>query len=123
MSNKIIDLIDKLCAVDKDISKVQHQLKKLEAEYTKYNDQLLVVMQKSKLSSAKTKSGTAIVNEQRLPQIKDRAKFWKYVREHKAFDLVQNRISSTAYFERLEDGEKVPGVDIFTKKSVSIRRR
>ena len=59
----------------------------------------------------------------RFPSIKDRSKFDKYVFKHRALDLFQNRISARAYQARLDEGEAVPGVSVYERTSISIRKR
>lgn len=50
-----------------------------------------------------------------IPTVKDWEKFDAYVIKNKATDLYHRRISSTAYNARIENGEEVPGVEIFEK--------
>lgn len=48
--------------------------------------------------------------------------FYEYVKENDAFYLLQKRLSTQALREMVESGEKVPGVEMFEKVDVSIRK-
>lgn len=62
-----------------------------------------------------------VVTKQK-PQIKDWEVFYAYVSKNKAFELLQRRISDTAIQERLDDGKKVPGVEMFNAVTVSLTK-
>jgi bifunctional DNA-binding transcriptional regulator/antitoxin component of YhaV-PrlF toxin-antitoxin module len=116
-------LIDKLYGFDQKITAQEAVLKKLKTKRALKERKLLNIMQDNKLEKAAGKRGAASVSRRDIPTIKNPHKFQQYVRKRNAYDLYQNRISSKAYFARLEEGEAVPGVEIFKKVSVSIRKR
>lgn len=84
---------------------------------------LLRGFNKEDISGCKGKQGVAVILRHRHAKIGDREKLLKYIKKNDAFDLFQNRLSSTAYFDRLEEGEKVPGVDTWEDIKVSVRKR
>lgn len=67
--------------------------------------------------------GVAGIKKTEFPSIKDRKKFWKFVIKQRAYDLLQNRVSKKAYDDRVEDGVEVPGIAVFEKIAISIRKR
>ena len=115
--------IDALYNFDQRIHAIERRLKKIKGRRAIEERKLLRAMQDSKLEKGAGKRANAAISKRRIPTIKNQRKFQKYVKKHNAFDLYQNRIASRAYFARLEENEKVPGVDIFEKVSVSIRKR
>lgn len=116
-------LIDKLRAKDLSIAKAEKVVKDLKTERRRLETKALKAFDKDDIDGAKGKSGIANIRETRHPQIKDRRKFMKYLLKNKAWDLLQNRIASRAYFDRLEEGESVPGVEVFNSVRVSVRAR
>ena len=71
---------------------------------------------------ARGRLATAFVSEQKHPKIVSYQKFWGYVVKHQAYDLLQKRVASTAYYDRRENGERVPGVKTFRQTKISVRK-
>ena len=78
---------------------------------------------KDDIDGCKGSRGVARISTTQHPSIKDRKKFLKYVRQNQAWDLFQNRVASKAYFDRVDEGEDVPGVGVFEKTSVRVTKR
>lgn len=120
---KLGSVIDKLYAFDQQIHGVEAELRKLKEKRALTERKLIRSMQDIKLERAAGRKAQAGIEKRRIPTIKNQLKFQKYVMKHKAFDLYQNRVASRAYFARIEEGEPVPGIGIYEKVSVSIRKR
>jgi hypothetical protein len=123
MSVSLGKTIDKLYSKDKEIDAQEAVLRELKRERLVIETKLLKQFGKEKLQGAKGARGVADVKQFKHPTMKDAPKFWKFVVKNKAFDLVQKRVSSKAYFDRLEAGEQVPGVEIFTRHKVNVKKR
>lgn len=115
--------IDRLYRQDLKIKTVERELRDLKSVRSKLEVRLLKTFGKEDIDGSKGANATANVNSSRHPQLKDPRQFWKYVLKNRATDLVHNRISSRAYFDRLQEGETIPGVEIFTSIRVSVRKR
>lgn len=98
-------------------------MKKMKQKRAKLENALLSKFGKDKIDGCKGATAIASIRKARFPSIKDMRKFHQYILKHKALDLLQNRVASKAYFARLEEGENVPGINIFERVSVSIRGR
>lgn len=120
---KLGSLIDKLRDKDVAISKAEKVVKDLKTERRRLENKLLKAFDKDDIEGAKGKKGIAAVRKSAHPSIKDRSKFMRYLIKNKAYDLLQNRIASRAYFDRLEEGETIPGVTVFENFRVSVRAR
>ena len=116
------DLIDKLYRQDKEIDDIEATLREAKIVRENIQENLLERFGDSKLSGAKGMLATAIVRKTPHPSIKNRPKFLRYVISNKAWDLFQNRITSKAYFDRIEDGALIPGVAVHTTTRVSVTR-
>lgn len=59
--------------------------------------------------------GTVSIKRTTVPTAKDWAAIDAYILKHKALDLLQRRIGVNAWRERVEAGEKVPGIEAYEK--------
>lgn len=107
----------------RDIKKAEAAVLELKRERAALESKLLKEFGKQEIHGCKGARGVGRIAEAEYPSIKDRRKFDKYVLKNRAFDLFQNRISSKAYFDRLEEGEEVPGVGIFKRISIRVTKR
>lgn len=109
--------------MEQEIRKAEKVTKELKSKRSKMEDKLLREFGKEDIDGCKGKLGVASIGTAEFPSIKDRRKFDQYVLENKAFDLFQNRLSSKAFFARRDEGVKVPGVAVFERIRISIRKR
>jgi len=62
--------------------------------------------------------------ERKLPQVVDWEDYYKFIRRNNAFELLHRRPSSQAYNIFMETRKKqIPGVKIYTKVGLNIRKR
>lgn len=115
--------IDNIYRMDAEISKANATVAELKRVRRKAESRLLKDFDKSDIDGASGTKGKASIRRSRHATIKNRAKLDKWIRKHNAFDLYQARLTSKAYFDRLEEGITVPGVGIFEDVRVSISRR
>jgi phage shock protein A len=116
------ELIDRVATVDMELDALKMKMKELGKKRSAIEVKLMSALEKQKVNKATGKLAHAKLDSRRHPSIKDMKKFNKYVKANDAFDLYQRRINSTAYFDRLKEGEEVPGVDVFERHFVKITR-
>lgn len=116
------DLIDDLYRQDQAIDKIEAQLREAKKKREEIQARLLKKFNVSKLNGARGKLGTAFVKETQHPSMKNRPKLLRYILKNKAFDLFTNHVASKAYFDRVENGEVIPGIEVFKKTRVSVTR-
>ena len=116
------DMIDALYKQDKEIKAVEATLREAKSVREDIQQKLLEKLGSDKLNGAKGRLAVASVRETPHPSLSNRPKFLKWVIKNQAFDLFQNRIASKAYFDRIEEGEAIPGVKVFTSIRVSVTR-
>jgi hypothetical protein len=115
--------IDELYQLDNEIARQERVVSTLKKKRAKAELSLMALLKKEGLEQARGNNANARRYKTKHPQIKNGKKFWKYVDKHKAFDLVHNRIASRAYFDRLEEGEEVPGVEVSVFEKLSVTKR
>jgi len=119
---KLGEAIDSMYQQDLLIRSQEKVLRDLKSKRFEMETQLFKRFDKSVIKGATGKLGKASLADTKHPQLKDRKKFWRYLVKNKAYDLVQNRIASRAYFDRLEEGEEIPGVEVFVRYKVNVRK-
>lgn len=115
-----IDLLYKLRKERMDIEKKADAVKEKESALEAH---LLETFKKTDLDGAKGKLATVGVSQATVPTVKDWDQLYKYIKKEDAFDLLQRRVSSTAYRERMDAKEVVPGVEPFITTKLSLRKR
>lgn len=121
--SSIGQLIDRMYEQERLIDKAEARVKELKRQREVMEARLLRSFGTEDIDGCKGRRGVATVQTAKYPSIKDRSKFERYVIKNRAFDLFQSRITSSAYFDRLEEGEEIPGVSVYERVRVSIRRR
>lgn len=116
------DLIDKLYAQDKVIGAMNAELKDAKDIRNRTEIRLLKRLTGSKLNGAKGRQAVAYIKKTRHASMKDRPKLLKYILRNKAFDLFTNAVATKAYFDRLDDGETIPGVEVYTNTRVNVQK-
>lgn len=101
---------------------LQKQVEALEAEESALKEHIIATLPKSDASGVAGKVARVTVSTKDIPQVKDWPAFYRYVQKHKAFDLMQRRLADVAVKERLEAGEKLPGVEVFNAKVVNLNK-
>lgn len=110
-----------------DLRKKISDAKAVHTELTKRKDaidlELLSMMDDQDVSRISTRTHTASATELVIPTVTDWDKFYAFMKQEDALYMLQRRPLATAFREMLEarDGEAIPGVEPFVKRSVSLR--
>lgn len=87
-----------------------------------YEARLIAAMDAAGTETVKNQYGLFNRKETVLPIAKDWEAIHDYVRENDAFHLLYRRLLETSYREMIDAGEKIPGVEAYTRISVSVRK-
>lgn len=105
----------------------QKALKELESQLTdqkklveSLRDEMIAEMNTAGTDSYKSDLGSIALMRTDVPTVDDWDAFYKFVHSHNAFDLLQRRVSSSAWRDRVEEGENIPGVKKFQKETLRI---
>ena len=98
------------------------QVEQLEAEESELREHIINTLPKSEASGVAGRVARVTVHTKDVPQVKDWAKFYAYVKKTGQFDLMQRRLADGAVKERLEAGKKLPGVEVFRATVVSLNK-
>jgi hypothetical protein len=86
---------------------------------------MLDEMNKSGVDTLGTALGTVYRKKKVIPQGSDWDAFYKWVGENDAFDFLERRIKAKSITDYMEEHENAlpPGVSVFTKYDVGVRRK
>jgi hypothetical protein len=110
--------LEKLSA---QIDRVQAKKSELEKQYDALEMEILSSFKKADIEGVRGARSIVSVAHQTLLSIEDYPAFSRWILQHRALDLFQNRVSVRAYTERKEAGEKVPGVKEFERVYLRLR--
>lgn len=121
-SNDIGAKIDALYALREMRLGIERKVKELKEEEVKARNDifdLLATMGLTKASGAVATCGIKVSN---VPLVEDWDLLWDHIRASGEFDLVQKRISVTAWRARFEDGVTIPGVSKVEDVDISLTK-
>jgi hypothetical protein len=113
-------LIERLASVKKKKLDYNHKIDELSKAQTQLEQSLIATLKLKGLDGAKSSKHSVSIKEQTYPSIENWDDFTEYVRKNKRFELLERRVSASAYREYLQLGRKVSGVVPFTKVAVSL---
>lgn len=114
--------IDALYAMRERRLGIERQVKEIkEAEVTLRGKifEMLASMGLTKASGAVATAGIKVSN---IPLVEDWDALWDYIRQTGEVDLVQKRISVTAWRARFDDGVNIPGVSKVEDVDISLTK-
>jgi len=95
------------------------EVSKVTAEITKQEKALLEELNTLDLNSASGNDATIKVSSMTVPSVKDWDLVYDYIHENSAFYLLARKLNGAPFRELLEAGQEIPGVETFTKTSLS----
>lgn len=114
-----INLRDRRTVLKKAYSETDEELKN---EMKLIEMDILEFLDSTGQQSAKTEHGTAYKEIFTSVTVADGQKFFDFVLQNDAIDLLEKRVNKTAYRSYKEDGIDVPGVNIYQEAKVKIRK-
>lgn len=97
--------------------------KELNEEWKTLEMELIVRLDEQGMQKASTGLGTASITEVIVPQVVDWDAVYEHIRETGDFYLLQKRPAAAAFRELQESGETIPGMEPYTKRSISLRKK
>ena len=113
---KIVGFRDQIAELNKEVDEIKAERAKVEAE-------LMQAMREMNVTQLGSVHGTASIKKQQTPIVVDWDTVNTFILENNMLGLLQRRLSTKFYDELVNDGQSVPGVDVFEQDTVSIRRK
>lgn len=115
-------IIAKLVEVRDERRRIGERDKELVEKWRSLELELLVRLDEQGMKKASTDDGTASVTEVVLPQVVDWEAVYAYIQETGDFYLLQKRPAAAAFRELNDSGQAIPGIEPYTKRSISLRK-
>ena len=119
-------LIDRLYKVKAKIAEINaKRVKPLKDEQTDLELQLLTALDAAGIEQGRGRTATGSITETDVPTVKDWEKVYAWIHRNKAWHLFERRLSSVSYRELLaqRSNRAIPGIEKFTKRGISTRKR
>ena len=95
------------------------EMKKREAAI---NQHIIDSFSKDEITQSRGSTATASVSSAEFPTVKDWPKAFAWISKHSAWDLMEKRMAALAWRDRTAGGKKIPGVESYTRGSLSLTR-
>lgn len=112
---------DKMWALREKKRAADAVVKNIEAEIKELEPMLFSLLDAQDTRKAEGKKASVSIGEAVVGTVDDWDATWAYIAKNKFFHLVQKRLSDPALRELWALGKVVPGVQPFTKRTLSIR--
>ena len=125
-NNKVVRAYQKVTAARAALSaNFKKQDDELKAVQEQFQNLLLDFLNKNGLQNASTETGIFFKQEEVIPTAADWEKFYAWVKQNDAFDALEKRITRTFIKSWMDDhdGTPPPGVNVFRKYKVGIRKK
>ena len=115
-------IIAKMVEARDERRRISERDKELIAEMRSLEMELLVRLDEQGMKKASTDDGTASITETVLPNVTDWDAVYEHIKETGDFYLLQKRPAAAAFRELHDSGEVIPGMEAYTKRSISLRK-
>jgi hypothetical protein len=106
----LTELIDQLVEVKRKRADISQQDIELSHKAAQLESDIMHLMSEVGTTKAASESGHSVTMSKKIvPSITDWDAFYEYVQQTKSFDLLHKRLSTTAFKDRAENGEQIPG--------------
>jgi hypothetical protein len=118
----ISELINQLISVKQQRTELAAKDSELSKEVSRLEADIMHAMTEAGTTKAASPEGhSAAMNKKTHPVIVDWNAFYEYVAKSQSFDLLHKRLSSTAFKDRWESGEVIPGTSTSEVWELSVR--
>lgn len=119
----IKELIDLYVQTKNEREELSSKVKKKTEQLGRLEGDIMALMSDAGLSQAASDKASCTMKMTKHPAIKDWNAFYGYVAQTSQFELLHKRLSSTAFRERWEAGEAIPGTSVSEVWELTVVRR
>lgn len=112
---------DKMWALREEKRKLAVEEKRINEELAALETTIFGLLDAQDTRKAEGKKASVSIGESVVGNVEDWDAFWPYIVKNKYFHLVQKRVSDPGLRELWEKGKVIPGVQPFTKRTLSVR--
>lgn len=119
-TKNLTQLVDEVKAIDDKLDAAMQPVKVLTHKRSELLTEISNRFAEEGCESHKTKRASATLVKREVVKATDFNKYAAYVFKHKALDLLPRTIPSVAFFDRIGEGERIPGTAIEVVRSIRI---
>jgi hypothetical protein len=119
----IKDLIDEYVAIKNEREALSATVKEKTEKLGRLEGDLMKLMSEAGISQAASDKASCTMKLTKHPAIKDWQQLYGYVASTGQYELLHKRLSSTAFRERWEAGEVIPGTEASDLWEITVRRK
>ncbi len=116
------NMIDSLYDLRQQRLNLQKQVDALKEQETALREAILFELDMNGLAKASGSHATAGVTLAIQPSVEDWDAVYGFIKQHERFDLLQKRLSTTAWRELVDEGVHVPGTFVTEVRDVSLTK-
>ena len=113
---------DMLYELREEKRSLEAEIKTIEERMSELEQQLLGSLDDQGSTMTRGRSASASITESEIAIITDLDALHEYMSENDALYLKQNRLATAAIMELIKAGEVIPGIDIVSKRKISLRK-
>ena len=119
----IKELIDEYVSTKNEREDLTNKVKEKTEKLGRLESDIMKLMSDAGISQAASDKASCTMRMSKHPAIDDWNQFYGYVAETGQFELLHKRLSSTAFRERWEAGEVIPGTSVSEVWELTVVRR
>jgi predicted transcriptional regulator len=124
MANNLGELLERLAGLKDQMDEINTTKSDLQKEIDQLEFQVISEMERNGVDKTTCNRATASLKIKMCPQIKDMDSLLRWCYENNRPDMLQKRVSDTAFKEFYEENNEYPdGIDTYEKKTINFRRR
>ena len=116
-------MIDELYALKLEAAEYESKAKKIKEIMEGLKNQIILGLDAQETTIGAGGTAKVSITMTEIPKVDDWSDFYDYINENQAYHLLQRRPATTACREMLDSGETIPGMSIFNKRDISLRKK
>lgn len=116
------ELVQELMTIRNEKREHNKRLEELEEDWRVAEALLMMKLDAEGMNRAASDIGIATITTDDVPLVQDWDAAHKYMLENDALHFLQRRIAVSAWKELRAAGFELPGVEVYTKRSISLRK-
>jgi hypothetical protein len=122
VAQSVGSLIDELYDLNQQKKELNQKLEDLKHEAAEVEQLIFAALDHEDLTQCRGRVGKVTITVSDVPTVVDWDRFQEYILQTRALHLLERRPAVMAWRELHQSGEVVPGVNPFTKRSLSVRK-
>jgi hypothetical protein len=114
------ELTDAIYDIKQQNAELNKQVEENKATIERLTTDLLQALDAAGLDYSRTSLAKAVVTEDEYPSVVDWDALGAYIVDTNQLFLLQKRLTVNAYRDLVHSGEEIPGVETFTKRTVTV---